>query len=161
MKRYLQNCLLLVLALNASTCFALDRNACMQSISLNPQYLDRATNLEEKISNQALALLSSGNDSDFNAASEISNAVNILRINSSSIEVIISLRQNGTFKNPVNVDRLVDLHLSGFYKYLQLTIKRIGKAQGFLKNSAIRSDTTELIIELSRISERLKFCERV
>ncbi len=161
MKRYLRNFFLLVVALNASACFAFDRNACMRSISLNPQYLDRAITLEEKISNQISTLLSSGIDSDFNAASEISNAIVLLKSNSNSIDVIIALRQAGTFKNQAGVDRLVDINLGGFYKYLQLSIKRIGKAQGFLKNSEIKNDTTELIIELSRISERLKFCERL
>lgn len=160
MKRSLRNFFLLVVALNASACFAFDRNACMRSISLNPQYLDRVITLEEKISNQISTLLSSGIDLDFNAASEISNAIIVLKSNSNSIDVIIALRQAGTFKNQAGVDRLVDINLSGFYKYLQLTIKRIGKAQSFLKNSEIKSDTTELIIELSRISERLKSCER-
>ena len=160
MKRSLRNFFLLVVALNASACFAFDRNACMRSISLNPQYLDRATNLEDKINNQISTLLSSGIDVDFNPVSEISNAVIILRNNSNSIEAIIMLRQSGTFKNQAAIDRLVDIHLSGFYKYLQLTIKRVGRAQSFLKNSEIKSDTTELIIELSRISERLKLCER-
>jgi hypothetical protein len=53
------------------------------------------------------------------------------------------------------------MQLTNYYQQLQLAIKNLTRQQNLLKNSVLKNDTSEIIIELSRISERLKLCERV
>jgi hypothetical protein len=161
MSKKLRICILLIFGLHAATTYAFDRKACMTSISSNPSYLEGVTKLDQKLSNQVLALLSAGVDSDFMPTSQISSSLLLLQSMANSIDVIIALRLSGSFKQQTAVDKLVDLQLTNYYQQLQLSIKNLTRQQNLLKNSVLKNDTSEIIIELSRISERLKLCERV
>lgn len=161
MLRKLRICILLIFSLHAATTHAFDRKVCMTSITSNPSYLEGVTKLEQKLSNQVLTLLSAGVDSDFMPTSQISSSLLLLQSMANSIDVIIALRLSGSFKQQIAVDKLVDVQLSNYYQHLQLSIKNLTRQQNLLKNSIIKNDASEIIIELSRISERLKLCERV
>lgn len=160
MPKKIRICILLFV-LHASTTFAFDRKVCMTSITSNPNYLEEVTKLGQKLSSQLLTLLSAGVDSDFMPISQISSSLLLLQSTANSINVIIALRLSGSFKQQISVDKLVDMQLTNYYQQLQLAIKNLTREQNLLKNSALKNDASELIIELSRISERLKLCERV
>lgn len=161
MSKKLRIFILLIFGLHAATTYAFDRRVCMTSITSNPSYLEGVTKLDQKLSNQVLALLSAGVDSDFMPTSQISSSLLLLQSMANSIDVIIALRLSGSFKQQIAVDKLVDLQLTNYYQQLQLSIKNLTRQQNLLKNSALKNDASEIIIELSRISERLKLCERV
>jgi ABC-type glutathione transport system ATPase component len=161
MSKKIRFCILLIFGLNAATTFAFDRKVCMTSITSNPSYLEEVTKLDQKLSSQLLTLLSAGVDSDFMSISQISSTLLLLQSTANSINVIIALRLSGSFKQQIAVDKLVDMQLTNYYQQLQLAIKNLTRQQNLLKNSALKNDASELIIELSRISERLKLCERV
>ena len=160
MPKKIRICILLFV-LHASTAFAFDRKVCMTSITSNPNYLEEVTKLGQKLSSQLLTLLSAGVDSDFMPISQISSSLLLLQSTANSINVIIALRLSGSFKQQIAVYKLVDMQLTNYYQQLQLAIKNLTREQNLLKNSALKNDTSEIIIELSRISERLKLCERV
>jgi hypothetical protein len=153
--------MLLIFGLHAATTFAFDRKVCMTSITSNSSYLEEVTKLDQKLSSQLLTLLSAGVDSDFMSISQISSTLLLLQSTANSINVIIALRLSGSFKQQTAVDKLVDMQLTNYYQQLQLAIKNLTRQQNLLKNSVLKNDTSEIIIELSRISERLKLCERV
>jgi hypothetical protein len=161
MPKKIRICILLIFGLHAATTFAFDRKVCMTSITSNPSYLEGVTKLEQKLSNQVLTLLSAGVDSDFMPTNQISSSLLLLQSMANSIDVIIALRLSGSFKQQIAVDKIVDLQLTNYYQQIQFSIKNLTRQQNLLKNSALKNDASELIIELSRISERLKLCERV
>jgi hypothetical protein len=161
MSKKIRICILLIFGLHAATTFAFDRKVCMTSITSNPNYLEEVTKLGQKLSSQLLTLLSAGVDSDVMPISQISSSLILLQSTANSINVIIALRLSGSFKQQIAVDKLVDMQLTNYYQQLQLAIKNLTREQNLLKNSALKNDASELIIELSRISERLKLCERV
>jgi hypothetical protein len=159
MKKNIHAFFAIAILLIAFPSYAYDRKACFDAISSNPQYLGQVNNLELKVSNRVLTLLSEGIDADFTPANSISMAIINLQSTANSIEVIIALRQAGSFKNQVAVDKLVNLHMSAYYKSLLNSTKNIARLQNLVKNTSLKNDITEIIIELSRIAERLKSCE--
>lgn len=161
MSRKLRICILLIFGLHAATTYAFDRKVCMTSITSNPSYLEGVIKLDQKLSNQVMTLLHAGVDSDFMPTNQISSSLHLLQSMATSIDVIIALRLSGSFKQLIAVDKLVDLQLTSYYQQLQISIKNITRQQNLLKNSALKNDASEIIIELSRISERLKLCERI
>ena len=161
MSRKLRIYILLIFGLHAATTYAFDRKVCMTSITSNPSYLEGVIKLDQKLSNQVMTLLHAGVDSDFMPTNQISSSLHLLQSMATSIDVIIALRLSGSFKQLIAVDKLVDLQLTSYYQQLQISIKNITRQQNLLKNSALKNDASEIIIELSRISERLKLCERI
>ena len=161
MSRKLRICILLIFGLHAATTYGFDRKVCMTSITSNPSYLEGVIKLDQKLSNQVMTLLHAGVDSDFMPTNQISSSLHLLQSMATSIDVIIALRLSGSFKQLIAVDKLVDLQLTSYYQQLQISIKNITRQQNLLKNSALKNDASEIIIELSRISERLKLCERI
>jgi len=147
-----------IVFISSATANAFERKACIESFATNSQDFARIDALTMKLNEGAITLLSAGVDSDYSTVISITGNLDQLSATANGVNIALAVRQAGTFKNQVGVDKLVDSYISNYYRIILNNIKTVGKWQSMVKNSKLRSDISEVVGELERLSERQKSC---
>lgn len=152
--------LVLLLCCLSFASHAYDQKGCMQGIeaaSKSSHLLDEASN---KMSSTMMGLLNSGVGEDDAYVTHLTNAVQLASVGLTSAQVVSTLRQHGSFKQPALFDGIVNNELQGAFTKFVFAQRSFVRFTGSLKNSTLRDQAFTTSQELDKIINKIRACQK-
>lgn len=139
---------------------AYDQKECMQGIDQASKSLYLVDDASNKMLSTMMGLLNSGVGEDDARVTHLTNAVQLASIGLTSAQVVSTLRQYGSFKQPALVDGIVNIELQGAFTKFVVAQRSFVRFTGSLRNSTLREQAFMASQELEKIITTIRACQK-
>lgn len=139
---------------------AYEQKGCMQGLDATLNTVSALEEASKNMSSTMFAILSSGATTDTDTVNFLSDSASRASMGLNSAQVISTLRQYGSFKQPTLIDNLVKNEFQVTYEKFRQAKDTYMKFTGSLKNPILREQAFTVSQELEKITTQIRSCQK-